>query len=160
MDRDVVIDTTITDNVLSFIGKHEETDNVQLRLACATMPYNRILVCVFNVTSVGFEYKQNESCLVTFGKDGEIKDALYLGINDSLPVFVPFNYYGIRNVPKDTVPMCKWIYNRSNDLYLTTFKFAEESQQRPLHGTPWRCHRSVRLVRGSDYGYARTSRYS
>lgn len=122
-DSGVVIDTTITDNVLSFIGKHEEAYDVQLRLACATMPYNRILVCVFNVTSVGFEYKQNESCLVTFGKDGEIKDALYLGINDSLPVFVPFNYYGARNVPKDTVPMCKWIYNRSNDLYLTTFEY-------------------------------------
>lgn len=115
-DSGVIIDTTITDNVLSFIGKYEEADDVQLRLACATMPYNRILVCVFNVTSVGFEYKLNESCLVTFGKDGEIKDALYLGINDSLPVFIPFNYYGTRNVPNDTVPMCKWIYSSSNDL--------------------------------------------
>ena len=57
MDSGVVIDTTVTDNVLSFIGKHEEAYDVQLRLACATMPYNRILVCVFNVTSVGFEYK-------------------------------------------------------------------------------------------------------
>lgn len=65
-DSGVVIDTTITDNVLSFIGKHEEADDVQLRLACATMPYNRILVCVFIVTSVGFEYKQNESCLIIY----------------------------------------------------------------------------------------------
>lgn len=121
-DSGVIIDTTITDNVLNFIGKHEEADDVQLRLACATMPYNRILVCVFNITSVGFEYKQDESYLVTFGKNGEIKDALYLGINDSLPVFIPFNYFGTRNVPKDTVSMCKWIYSSSNDLYLTTFE--------------------------------------
>lgn len=67
-DSGVVIDTTITDNVLSFIGKHEEADDVQLRLACATMPYNRILVCVFNVTSVGLNISKTSRVLLLSAK--------------------------------------------------------------------------------------------
>ena len=103
MDSGVVIDTTITDNVLSFIGKHEKADDVQLRLACATMPYNRILVCVFNVTSVGFEYKQNESCLVTFGSK-RIRDAAFfliiMLVTFAATLLKPQNYVSSRTIQK------------------------------------------------------------
>ena len=61
--------------------------------------------------------------LVTYGHDGKIADALYLGINEITPTFIKFSFNSKRHIPTEDIQRSKWIYNeQSNLLKLEVFE--------------------------------------
>ena len=85
-DSGVLLKETLVKELLGDIFYHrKEVRNREVRLVGVSQPYTQVLACAFNIKSIGFEWKTNETFLVTYGHDGKIADALYLGINEITP---------------------------------------------------------------------------
>ena len=51
---------------------NKEAQNREVRLVGVSQPYAQVLVCAFNIKSIGFEWKTNETFLVTYGYEGKL----------------------------------------------------------------------------------------
>lgn len=139
----------------AILYQHSEAQNKEVRLTGVAEPYFQILVCVFNIKDIGFEYETNESFLVTYGCDGKIKDALYLGINETKPTRVMFSFKSKRHIPSEDIPRSKWIYyKQKNKLKLEVFEENSwlDQKQNPcldnyFHTFPYQIDEQGRIVR-------------
>ena len=123
-DSGVLLKETLVKELLGDIFYHrKEVRNREVRLVGVSQPYTQVLACAFNIKSIGFEWKTNETFLVTYGHDGKIADALYLGINEITPTFIKFSFNGKRHIPTEDIQRSKWVYNeQSNLLKLEVFE--------------------------------------
>ena len=123
-DSGVLLKETLVKELLGDIFYHrEEVRNRAVRLVGISKPYTQVLACAFNIKSIGFEWKTNETFLVTYGHDGKIADALYLGINEITPIFIKFSFNSKRYIPTEDIQRSKWVYNeQSNLLKLEVFE--------------------------------------
>ena len=75
-DSGVLLKETLVKELLGDIFYHrKEVRNREVRLVGVSKPYTQVLACAFNIKSIGFEWKTNETFLVTYGHDGKIADA-------------------------------------------------------------------------------------
>lgn len=123
-DSGVLLKETLVKELLGDIFYHrKEVQNREVRLVGVSQPYTQVLACAFNIKSIGFEWKTNETFLVTYGHDGKIADALYLGINEITPTFIKFSFNSKRHIPTEDIQRSKWVYNeQSNLLKLEVFE--------------------------------------
>ena len=123
-DSGVLLKETLVKELLGDIFYHrKEVQNREVRLVGVSQPYTQVLACAFNIKSIGFEWKTNEIFLVTYGHDGKIADALYLGINEITPTFIKFSFNSKRHIPTEDIQRSKWVYNeQSNLLKLEVFE--------------------------------------
>ena len=123
-DSGVLLKETLVKELLGGIFYHrKEVQKREVRLVGVSQPYTQVLACAFNIKSIGFEWKTNETFLVTYGHDGKIADALYLGINEITPTFIKFSFNSKRHIPTEDIQRSKWIYNeQSNLLKLEVFE--------------------------------------
>ena len=123
-DSGVLLKDTLAKELLGDIFyHHKEAQNREVRLVGVSQPYAQVLVCAFNIKSIGFEWKTNETFLVTYGHKGKIADVLYLGMNDIKPTFVKFSFNSKRHIPMEDIQRSKWVYyEQSNLLKLEVFE--------------------------------------
>lgn len=71
-DSGVLLKDTLAKELLGDIFyHHKEAQNREVRLVGVSQPYAQVLVCAFNIKSIGFEWKTNETFLVTYGHEGK-----------------------------------------------------------------------------------------
>ena len=72
-DSGVLLKDTLAKELLGDIFyHHKEAQNREVRLVGVSQPYAQVLVCAFNIKSIGFEWKTNETFLVTYGYEGKL----------------------------------------------------------------------------------------
>lgn len=74
------------------------------------------IVSCENTIAVDFEWKTNETFLVTYGHEGKIADVLYLGMNKIKPTFVKFSFNSKRHIPMEDIQRSKWVYYEQSKL--------------------------------------------
>lgn len=74
------------------------------------------IVSCENTIAVDFEWKTNETFLVTYGHEGKIADVLYLGMNEIKPAFVKFSFNSKRHIPMEDIQRSKWVYYEQSKL--------------------------------------------
>ena len=110
-DSGVLLKETLVKELLGDIFYHrKEVQNREVRLVGVSQPYTQVLACAFNIKSIGFEWKTNETFLVTYGHEGKIADVLYLGMNEIKPTFVKFSFNSKRHIPMEDIQRSKWVY--------------------------------------------------
>lgn len=108
-DSGVLLKETLVKELLGDIFYHrKEVQNREVRLVGVSKPYTQVLACAFNIKSIGFEWKTNETFLVTYGHEGKIADVLYLGMNEIKPTFVKFSFNSKRHIPMEDIQRSKW----------------------------------------------------
>ena len=66
-DSGVLLKDTLAKELLGDIFyHHKEAQNREVRLVGVSQPYAQVLACAFNIKSIGFEWKTNETFLVTW----------------------------------------------------------------------------------------------
>lgn len=116
-DSGVLLKDTLAKELLGDIFyHHKEAQNREVRLVGVSQPYAQVLVCAFNIKSIGFEWKTNETFLVTYGHEGKIADVLYLGMNEIKPTFVKFCFNSKRHIPMEDIQRSKWVYYEQSKL--------------------------------------------
>lgn len=116
-DSGVLLKETLVKELLGDIFYHrKEVQNREVRLVGVSQPYTQVLACAFNIKSIGFEWKTNETFLVTYGYEGKIADVLYLGMNEIKPTFVKFSFNSKRHIPMEDIQRSKWVYYEQSKL--------------------------------------------
>lgn len=73
-DSGVLLKETLVKELLGDIFyHHKEAQNREVRLVGVSQPYAQVLACAFNIKSIGFEWKTNETFLVTYGHNGKLQ---------------------------------------------------------------------------------------
>ena len=122
-DKGVLLDSTTSNDMLNGVfDHHKEARERIVRLIGAMQPTPQQLVCVFNITSKGFECQISESFLVVYDSNGAVSDALYLGINTSQPLFLPFSLTSKRQIPTEDIQLSKWRFKNNKSFVLTVFE--------------------------------------
>lgn len=101
-EKGVLLDSITACEMLNGVfDHHKEARQSIVRLVGAMQPNPQCLVCIFNITSKGFECQLAESYLVVYDSSGMVRDALYLGINTSQPQPLPFSLTSKRHISSE-----------------------------------------------------------
>ena len=122
-DKGILLDSMTSGDMLNGVfDHHKEARQRIVRLVGAMQPTPQLLVCIFNITSKGFECQISESFLVVYDSSGAVSDALYLGINTSKPLCLPFNLTSKRQIPTEDIQLSKWRFENNKNFVLTVFE--------------------------------------